>query len=251
MAERIKGVDVSRYQGPVDWEAIASAGIRFAAARATIGNYYTDPTFGANWRGIKSAGIFRTAYHVLRPDNSAQSQMDLFLLALEGEPSDMPLALDVEIVKSGEDDDPFPPAQINSRVLQCAQILEKETDRKPIFYTAVWVVNHMLLDGKPPDFLGDYDLWVANYEVEEPILPAGWSKWRIWQYTQKGEPIGMPEASALDYNYFNGTEEDLADYALAGAAGDVAEVSVDEWALELDRWARRRGYAGPAPLSTS
>ncbi|MCH7611544.1 MAG: glycosyl hydrolase family 25, partial [Chloroflexi bacterium] len=69
------GIDVSRWQGTIDWQAVKQAGITFAVMRATIGDFFTDDKFAENWQGAKDAGIFRCAYHVLRPDNDAVAQI--------------------------------------------------------------------------------------------------------------------------------------------------------------------------------
>jgi hypothetical protein len=61
------GVDVSRWQGEIDWQAVKDSGIAFASVRATIGDFFTDDRFEENWQGAGDAGIFRCAYHVLAP----------------------------------------------------------------------------------------------------------------------------------------------------------------------------------------
>ena len=72
------GVDVSRWQGTIDWQALKQAGIVFAVIRATIGDFFTDDKFTENWLEAKQAGIFRCAYHVLRPDIDAVAQIAHF-----------------------------------------------------------------------------------------------------------------------------------------------------------------------------
>ena len=77
------GVDVSRYEGVVDWKKVAAAGYRFAIIRATLGRRsYTDPTFNTNWTGAKAAGLLVSAYHVVVATNYANKQIDRFFSAL-------------------------------------------------------------------------------------------------------------------------------------------------------------------------
>lgn len=75
----LRGIDVSHYQGRVDWSAVASANISFACAKATDGNTYVDATFGANWKGMHAAGIVRCAYHFARPQHDAVTQARHFV----------------------------------------------------------------------------------------------------------------------------------------------------------------------------
>lgn len=76
----VHGIDVSMWQGTIDWASVAGAGTAFAYARASLGSGYTDPTFDANHDGAKSNGLYFGAYHFARPDLSGgQQQADFFL----------------------------------------------------------------------------------------------------------------------------------------------------------------------------
>ncbi len=88
--ERVSGIDVSRWQGVVQWEQVAAAGHRYAIVRATIGDSYTDPRFFANWDGARDAGLLVSAYHVIAPKVSAEVQMAAFFNVLDDRPSRSP-----------------------------------------------------------------------------------------------------------------------------------------------------------------
>ena len=81
----VPGIDVSRYQGTVNWKAVADAGFRFAVVRATIWNVKVDETFETNWTGARNAGLLVSAYHVLKADVPAAAQIDFFAQALTGQ----------------------------------------------------------------------------------------------------------------------------------------------------------------------
>jgi len=198
---RTSGIDVSRWQGEINWEMVAAAGYRFAVIRATIGNYYTDYQFYVNWDQAREAGLLVSAYHVVAPERPADSQMERFFDALGGRSSDLPLVLDVELSRE------ISPEDITACIQACAESVEEEDGRKPIIYTARWFWDRNVVDG--PNW-ADYDLWVANYGVDTPSLPGNWDDWTLWQYSDHGEVPGIQ--AATDLNWFNGSYDELLDY---------------------------------------
>lgn len=75
----VAGIDVSHWQGTIDWNAAAADGVEFVFIKATEGGDYTDPAFAANWSGSSRAGIRRGAYHFYRPQTDAAAQAQQFL----------------------------------------------------------------------------------------------------------------------------------------------------------------------------
>ena len=71
----LRGIDVSHYQGNINWSKVATSGIKFACAKATEGITYVDPSFSANWVGMKSVGLTRCAYHFAHPKEDAATQV--------------------------------------------------------------------------------------------------------------------------------------------------------------------------------
>ncbi len=68
------GIDVSHYQGEVDWSLVASGDVKFAFAKATEGTHFTDDRFSRNWRHMQEVGLFRGAYHFARPGVETRSR---------------------------------------------------------------------------------------------------------------------------------------------------------------------------------
>ena len=197
------GIDVSRWQGDINWEIVASAGYRFAVIRATVGETYIDPRLHANWAGARNAGLLVSAYHVVKPEHPADSQVARLFEALGDRRADLPLVLDIEL--HGD----LSPADITACIQGCLHKVEQTGGRKPIIYTAKWFWNsHVLPSSEWPA----YDLWAANYGVATPSLPAGWSEWKFWQYSDKGSVPGV-SAGSTDLNWYAGTYEDLLKYA--------------------------------------
>jgi lysozyme len=198
---RAPGIDVSRWQGEIDWGKVAAAGYRFAVVRATVGNYYTDPRFYVNWEGARDARLLLSAYHVLAPERPADSQMERFLDVLGGRSPDLPLVLDVELRRE------VSPERITACLVACADLVARKDGRLPIVYTARWFWDGNVLGSSD---WSNYDLWVAHYGTENPALPADWDEWKLWQYSDHGRVPGVH--AATDLNWFNGSYEDLLAY---------------------------------------
>ena len=225
------GFDVSRYEVVNDWQAVKAAGYVFGSTRATVGDYYTDPTFNNYWQGMKDAGILRMAYHVLTPDRP-QSQINRFIDLLRTDWGELPPVLDLELDREVDR------KVITDKTLYCLQQLEKACGRKPIIYTtSSFITSHI----QPSVNLGGYPLWVAHYTAKPaPTLPSSWTSWVFWQYTEAGKIPGI--TGATDLNWFNGDLDAL--YTIAGIK--VPEpVGLEEWARQIDTWARSKGYIGP------
>lgn len=232
--DRVPGIDVSRWQGRVDWAKVAAAGYRFAIIRATIGDDYTDPRFHENWDRARDAGLLTSAYHVVAPRSEPESQMAHFFGTLEGREADFPLCVDVER------EDKADPDTITRCVRACLVDVENRDKRKPVIYTARWFWDRFML---PLVEWGAYDLWVASY-TSSPILPRDWDTWRFWQYSESGEVPGSG-SRATDLNWFAGSYDDLVAYGVKdeGRGADGVEQG-QHWRLRvLDKVNVRSGPA--------
>lgn len=218
--DRVSGIDVSRWQGQVDWQKVRAGGHRFAFIRATIGDDYVDPRFYANWSGAQQAGLLVSAYHVIRPNRPADEQISYFYEVLDGREADLPLVVDVERRDS------MSAAGITACVRDCLRIVQDRLGRRPIVYTARWYWNQYIL---PASDWREHDLWVASY-TSKPVLPRDWPTWHFWQYSERGRVAGVGSAST-DLNWFAGTYEDLLAYA--GRAGEIPELVPTGWRLRV------------------
>ena len=195
------GIDVSRYQGEIDWGAVAAAGYRFAAIRATIGDYYTDPMFAANWYGAKAAGLLVTAYHVVKPGIDAYDQIAHFWNVMGARKPDMPIVLDVELTDGD-------PSGIGALVLSCMDAASVVYSDWPIVYTGAWFWNDPNAIIPPDPDEHNCPLWIANYTTAaQPVKISDWDTWTFWQYSSTGRITGI--SGDVDLNRFNGTYDDL------------------------------------------
>lgn len=203
---RARGIDVSHWQGEVDWGAVRADNVSFAFIKATERDNFVDSRFSANWSGARDAGVLRGAYHFFRPTVNARDQAEHFADTVgDLEEDDLPPILDLE-TRDGVS---------NDRIIEAARAwlraVENFLSRKPIIYTGPFFWNsHMLTAGEPPAWARQHSLWVANYEVSQPILPSGFDTWTFWQFTDKGRVDGID--GNVDLNWFNGSHANLLEY---------------------------------------
>jgi lysozyme len=230
----VKGVDVSTYQGQVDWAAAKKDGVAFAFARVSDGLTHPDAQFTRNWQVLKTDGIIRGAYQFFRPALDPIAQADLLLQKLKDAggllPGDLPPVLDAETV------DGVSNATLRANMLAWLTHVETATGRRPIVYTA------QFMSANVGTGFASYPLWVANYGVTCPSMPDGWSAWKFWQSSSTGAVAGI--TGDVDVNAFNGTLADLVKLAGsasspdagtdAGNARDGGSVIADAGAAPLD-----------------
>ncbi len=204
----VPGLDVSYYQGTINWPTVAADGWKFAIARISHSTTFMDPQFQANWSGIQGAGMIRGAYQYFEPteDPLAQAQIVIDAVGRLG-PGDLPVTVDVE------SNDPVDPSTYAAVLGTWLDAVEEGTGKKPIIYTGRYYWN----DNVGTDAYADHLLWLAAYVDGCPTPPSAWPDWNIWQWTSTGTIPGMPQASAVDKNYFQGTEEELAALANGGS----------------------------------
>ena len=192
----IQGLDVSHHQGTVDWNQAGTAGFQFAFMKALEGITSFDSQFQANWAGSKAAGLLRGAYHFYHANDDPREQAEAFLSVYHPSPGDLPPALDIEISDG----------QSASTIIQGIEVwlstVQEKVGVPPILYTGPSFWKSL-----GTQQFGDFPLWIADYGVTTPTVPAGWTGWTFWQYSQSGSVAGV--SGAVDLDYFQGSLEDL------------------------------------------
>lgn len=177
------GIDVSKWQGEIDWQKVVAVGYKFSLIKASEGQT-TDPRFFANWQGAKAAGILRGAYTFFRSDVSVDLQAKYFLNLLKDDAGELAPVLDVERDDAGLSNQAFTQA-----IKKWLDIVEQATGKKPIIYTSHYRWKELT---ESPSWASQYPLWVAHYTVApKPLLPTGWTDYYLWQYTDKGNISGI------------------------------------------------------------
>jgi lysozyme len=197
----LHGIDVSRHQRHIDWEAVKKmnhndVGISFAFIKASEGRTVVDEYFRDNWASAKENGIMRGAYHFYRPHLTADEQATLFFRQVPRlSKGDLPPVLDIEMRGS------CPPARLKKNLKRWLVLVEKRYGMTPILYTNYGFYKHYLT-GKE---FKKYPLWVAHYRT--PDINYKVSSWDFWQHSDRGRVNGI--RGTVDFNVFNGDVEEL------------------------------------------
>jgi lysozyme len=216
----VKGIDTSAWQASIDWAKVKASGQDFAIVRVSDGASYEDTRFPTDWPAVKAAGLVRGVYQFFRPAQDPVKQADLLIAKLNqygplGD-GDLPAILDVETV------DGVAAATLRARMQTWLDRVQNATGKKPMIYTAAFMSSTI-----GTGFSG-YPLWVANYGVNCPTMPSGWTGWSIWQSGDHGVVPGV--SGNVDVNVFNGTLSDLLAFAGgSGTSGGGSTTSTISW----------------------
>lgn len=195
----VHGIDVSHYQGVIDWNTLASCReakfpLRFVFIKATEGSDHDDGMFPRNFALAHRHGFICGAYHFFVPQTDARRQADFFISRVQLAPGDLPPVLDVE-TRGGKS-----PAELKSGVKAWLDRIENHYGVKPILYTSYKFKEQYLSDS----VFDAYPYWIAHYYVDSVRYEG---RWLFWQHTDIGTVPGIGEK--VDLNVFNGSMEEL------------------------------------------
>ena len=197
----IQGIDVSYWQGDIDWERTRASGVRFAFIKATEGGDHLDPKFLDNWYGAKRAGIAHGAYHFIYWCRPADEQALWFMLNVPADPDALPPVLDLEWNSHSKT---CPDRVARDVALKKIRIMldamQTHTGKRPIIYTDP-VFHRQVLEGEFPE----YHFWLRSVAAEPDEIYQQ-RNWAFWQFTQTGSVPGVD--GKVDRNSFNGTDGD-------------------------------------------
>ena len=201
---KIHGIDISHYQGEVDWKRLKQTRqgqfpIQFIFMKATEGGDYSDDKFIANFDSAKVHGFIRGAYHFYNPKTDANKQADFFINSVKLEPGDLPPVLDIE--KKGRD-----VKKLQQDLKIWLRKVESHYGVKPIIYASYKFKTKYLNDS----VFDSYPYWIAHYYVDSVRYQG---EWKFWQHTDVGTLPGIEEK--VDLNIFNGSFSDLKGLLLA------------------------------------
>ncbi|MDR0360941.1 MAG: lysozyme [bacterium] len=209
-----QGIDVSRYQGSVDWHKVRGSGIQFTYVKATEGQQYVDASFEANAQNAARAGVLRGAYHFARPDRGSGKDQANHLVNHGGgwknDGKTLPAAVDMEWNPAGPTCYGMSEKQIVSWLWDFVNQYHARAGRWPVIYTpAVW------WDQCTGGYSGfehrGTPLWQSTLGNTPHQLARGWTRPTFWQYDQRTTVPGIPRL--VDVNVFNGSTEKLHELA--------------------------------------
>ena len=181
--EVFSGIDVSVYQGDIDFEQVKNSGIEVVYIRAGYGFSVTDPKFEENYTDATNAGLKCGAYYFVTARNTEQAylQATRFAELISGKTFAARPAMDFEefgnLGKNG----------INIVGLAFMQKLRELTGIVPILYTDAYNASETW------DWnFAQFPLWVADYDAEEPYVTSNiWQSYAGFQYSDRGEIPGI------------------------------------------------------------
>ena len=203
----LQGIDVSHYQGDVDWNALRAQGVDFSFIKATEGSGYTDPCFSRNWKEAQGVLPCVGAYHFFSFDSPAETQAELFIRTVKDLAGKLPPAVDVEYYGAWRE---HPPDQdkVREELLKLCRLLEEYYGAKPVIYTT-YPVYFRYIRGE----FDQYPLWIRN--VYWPPGAELGARWTFWQYTDRAQLEGYRGAEKyIDRNVFRGGAQELGELLL-------------------------------------
>ena len=214
----IHGIDISHYQGEIDWEQLKNAMIegcpvRFVIIKSTEGASRLDDHFRENFNQVRDYGFIRGVYHFWSNKSSAREQAYYFLDKVHLTEGDLPPVLDIEHKPADKSVDDF-----QRDVLTWLHIVEDKYHAKPIIYTYYKFKEKYL---SAPVF-DDYTYWIAHYYVDKVQYQG---KWKFWQHTDAGKLPGIK--GYVDFNIYNGSFYDLRKLCI-GSKGESLLDAEDE-----------------------
>ncbi len=195
----VHGIDVSKYQGNVDWNAVANSGVKFAWIKATEGRDHLDEHFLTNWQASKLAGVPRGAYHFVYWCRSPIEEITWFEQNVPVEEDALPPVLDVESDSESKTcHRHLDREQTLKDIRYMLEEMERHFGKRPVIYTSVDFYEAILGDGA----FEDYPMWVRSTK-HNPSVRYGSRPWKFWQYQADGRVPGID--GHVDRNAFWGT----------------------------------------------
>lgn len=202
----VRGVDVSSYQGEIDWTVLCHQGIQFAFIKATEGSSFVDPNFADNYQAAQKTSLRIGAYHFFSFDSPGRTQAENFISVVSKIDDMLPPVVDFEFY--GDKEANLPDAEVTRMELdRLLEELEAYYGMQPIIYAteksyALYLSGHY----------ASYDIWIRN--VFTKPKPLNNQTWTFWQYTNREHLAGYTgDEYYIDMNVFNGTLEDFMNYA--------------------------------------
>jgi lysozyme len=200
-AYAVHGIDVSRWQGAIDWLTVRNAGIAFAYIKATEGGDHADPAFPDNWQGAARAGMPRGAYHFYYFCRPAEEQARWFIQHVPRDPAALPHVLDLEWNHKSRTCTHRPDgAIVRAEAKKFLDILHAHYGQRPVIYTTVDFYRDTGIGQLPGQ-----EFWLRSVAGHPSQVYPG-QRWTFWQYTGTGMVPGIN--GPVDINAFAGSVTD-------------------------------------------
>lgn len=201
----VKGVDVSSYQGEIDWDVLADEKIEFAFIKATEGSTFQDQKFDDNWERAFQTDLKVGAYHFFSYDSPGKTQAENFIRTVPAKEGMLPPVIDIEFY--GDKKENLPPQDEAHQILgELIEALESHYGQRPIIYATEKSFELYIENA-----YDDYPIWIRNV-ASAPNKPED-GKWTFWQYTDKEKLKGYHgKEPCIDMNVFYGSKKEFDDF---------------------------------------
>jgi len=228
----LEGIDVSHWQGTINWTSVAAAGKTFAIMKATESTIYADSMYATWHAAARAVGIRVGAYHFAQPSTTsgdAVAEADWFVAHANLLPGDLNPALDLEVSNG------LGTTALQNWVLAWLNEVYAKTGIRPMIYTSPSFWRTYMGDTSAFASAGYTVLWIAHWFVSSPSVPGnnwGGHGWTFWQYDDCGSVVGI--GGCVDLDRYNGTDFTKvtygADFSLAasGSADTSTSASVKQ-----------------------
>ncbi|MGN7292880.1 glycoside hydrolase family 25 protein [Rhizobium sp. SAFR-030] len=210
----VHGVDVSRWQGNIDWPKLRTEGANFAYIKATDGGDHLDPMFKTNWQRAKAAGVKRGAYHFFYWCRVASEQAEWFIRNVPNDPDALPPVIDVEYNHQSDCKRRLSPEKIREKMQVFMDTLERHYGKRPLIYTAPDFYKDNLQTAFP-----NHPFWLRSVAAHPSKIYPG-RNWVLWQYSGSGLSQGVNEK--IDLNVFYGSAEQWYRWSTARPGSQIA-----------------------------
>ncbi|MDU7149893.1 MAG: LysM peptidoglycan-binding domain-containing protein [Clostridium sp.] len=186
-AGKYKGIDISSWQGEVNFNQVSNSGVQVVYIKATEGDYYLNPRADEYYSGARSNNMLIGFYHFFRPRVDAKTQANYFSSYVKGKSFNCRLALDIEL------SDGYGAADISNMCVTFLEEVKRLTGKDVVVYTYTNFARTSLTS-----ILSKYPLWIANYDVTTPGDNPIWNSWVGFQYSESGTVPGISGYCPLD-----------------------------------------------------
>lgn len=185
------GIDISKWQGTIDFKRVKEDGIDVVYIKATQGSDYIDSYFERNYKGAKENNLKIGLYHFLtaRDTEEARDEADFFSSVISKKQVDCRLAMDFEAFGR------LNRAEINEISKAFLERVKEKTGKEMVIYSD----SSNARDIFDEELAKKYPIWVAEYGVREPFSNGKWQSWVGFQYADNGRIRGIRGLVDKDY----------------------------------------------------
>lgn len=201
----VKGVDVSSYQGEIEWGQFQKQGVKFAFIKATEGSTFVDKYFGENWKGAENTNLRIGAYHFFSYDSEGKTQAQNFIKTVPINKQALPPVIDVEFY-GDKGKNPPNRSQVEKELHTMVKMLEEHYGKQVILYTTKKAYDLYIKNS-----FEQCDIWIRDVFTKPSLSDK--RTWTFWQYTDRERLDGYSgEEKFIDVNVFNGNEREFEEY---------------------------------------